>query len=325
MSAPEPVVPGSVPASRRNDVVGVVMYLFAALLFAANGSVAKALIGAGIDPAHVVSFRNAGAMVVIAIVMLLRDRSGFRLRRQELPFLIVYGLVAFAIVQFLYVFTISRLNVGIGTLFAFLAPVVVALWLRFGKKQSVNGRIWVAIALTILGLILVAELWRGATLDTLGVLAGLATAIALSLYWLLGEAGQRTRDPLSLTFWGFFFASIAWLFLAPWWTFPWDVVNDTVPSLAGVSVPVWVLLTWLVVMGAVVPFLLVLGSLGRIGSQRAGIVGSSEPLWATMIAFVLLGETISWVQAVGGLVVIAGILIAETSRRAASHDVELGA
>ena len=325
MSSPDPIVPGSVPSPKRADLIGVAMYLLAALLFAVNGSVVKTIIDAGIDPAHVTSFRNAGAMIILGVYMLFRNRSGFRVAKREIPFLIAYGFVAFALVQFLYVFTISRLNVGIGTLLAFLAPVVVAVWLRFGRKQAVRGRVWIALALTLCGLALVAEVWRGIVLDTAGLIAGLALALSLSLYWLLGESGQRSRDALSLTFWGFFFATVAWTVVEPWWAFPWNVVNDTAPPLGGISVPVWVLLIWMVLLGTIAPFLLVLGSIRRIGSQRAGIVGSTEPVWATLLAFVLLGETVTGIQAIGGLVVLAGIIIAESARWKSSDDVELRA
>ena len=51
--------------------------------------------------------------------------------------------------QYLYFLTISKLTVGIGTLLVFLAPVLVALWFRFGRKHAVSNRIWLAIALTI--------------------------------------------------------------------------------------------------------------------------------------------------------------------------------
>ena len=67
-------------------------------------------------------------------------------------------------------------------------------------------------------------------------------------------------------------------------------------------------------MGTVAPFLLVLGSLRRIGAQRAGIVGTTEPLWAALIGLALLGETFTPTQAVGGLVVLAGVIVAETAR-----------
>jgi drug/metabolite transporter (DMT)-like permease len=74
-------------------------------------------------------------------------------------------------------------------------------------------------------------------------------------------------------------------------------------------------MVWGVVMGTIAPFLLVLGSLRRIGAQRAGIVGTTEPLWAGLIGFLLLGEVFAGAQLVGGLIVLAGVIVAETSRR----------
>jgi drug/metabolite transporter (DMT)-like permease len=56
-------------------------------------------------------------------------------------------------------------------------------------------------------------------------------------------------------------------------------------------------------------------ALRRIGAQRAGIVGTTEPLWAGVVAFLMLGETFDGIQILGGLIVLAGVIVAETSRR----------
>ena len=293
------------------------MYLVAAFLFALNGVIAKAALNTGFDPMHLTQLRNAGAMVLLVAYIALRHPDRFRISRRELPFLIAYGVIAFTLVQFLYFLTISRLNVGTGTLFAFLAPVLVALWLRFGRRQDVSNRIWLAIALTLIGLAMVAQIWSGFGLDVIGVIAGLLCAVALAIYWLLGESGQQHRDAVSLTMGGFIFASIAWAVISPWWTFPWSALSVTAEPLTAVTpgLPVWALMTWGVIMGTIAPFLLVLGSLRRIGAQRAGIVGTTEPLWAGVVAFLMLGETFDGIQILGGLIVLAGVIVAETSRR----------
>ena len=306
----------------RTALVGIAMYLAAAFLFALNGTLAKAALNAGLDPGHLTQVRNAGAALVLIIYVAIFRPAGFRVARNEWWFLIVYGVVAFTCVQFLYFLTISRLPVGIGTLLAFVAPVVVALYLKFFRGTEVGARIWTGIALTIAGLALVAQVWHGLTLDPLGVLAGFGLAIALATYWILGERGQQKRDAVSLTMWGFIFASIAWAVVLPWWGFPREVMFVYPDELSGglPSVPIWMLMTWGIVMGTVVPFLLVLGSLRRIGAQRAGIVGTTEPLWAGLIALVVIGETFTTVQGVGALVVLAGVIVAETSRRNVDPD-----
>ena len=201
---------------------------------------------------------------------------------------------------------------------------MVALWSKFGDKNAVSNRLWLAIALTLVGLALVAQVWNGLRLDAIGVLAGIATAVALAVYWLLGEAGQRHRDGVSLTMWGFIFATATWTVIAPWWSFPWDVLAlPTDSPMAGFPpLPVWAVVLWGVLLGTIAPFLLVLGSLRRIGAQRAGIVATTEPLWAGLIAIFVLSETLTWLQALGGVVVVAGIVTAETSRRSSVVDPE---
>ena len=141
----------------RAEATGVAMYLVAALLFAVNGVFAKAVMNTGLDPMRLTELRNAGAMVLLLGYVALRHPDRLRVTRRELPFLVAYGVIAFTLVQFLYFLTISRLPVGIGTLLAFLAPVVVALWIRFARRQEVDDRIWLAIALTLVGLALVAQ------------------------------------------------------------------------------------------------------------------------------------------------------------------------
>jgi drug/metabolite transporter (DMT)-like permease len=82
------------------------------------------------------------------------------------------------------------------------------------------------------------------------------------------------------------------------------------------GIPVWSLVVLMIVI-SVVPFVLVLMSLQRIGAQRGGILGTTEPIWAALIAFVLLGEIITPVQGLGGIIVLAGVIVAELASQRA--------
>ena len=266
--------------------------------------------------------RNAGGLIVLAAIVVIFNRQAFRIRRGELRLLIAYGVVAFAIVQFLYFFAVSRLPLEIATLLAFLAPVVVALWVKFGQHRPVANRIWLAVLLILVGLALVAQIWHGLRFDLLGILAGFALAVALATYWLIGEAGQSNRDGISLTMWGFLFASVVYAVIAPWWTFPWSVLGNTAadPATHFPDLPVWGIVLWGIAFGTVIPFLFVLGSIKRIGAQRASLVATTEPIWAAILGLLVLGEVLTPVQLVGAGIVIVGIVVAETARRASEPD-----
>lgn len=322
MSAPDPIEPLSPitvpPSSTRTQAIGAVMYLVAAFLFALNGSVAKAQIEAGLSAAQVTEIRTLGCAVLLLIFLAITKPASLRVRRSEIPFLLLFGVLAYAMTPFLFFLSVELLPVAIAALLAFLAPVLVALWLRFVKKEPVGKGIWVALVLVVGGLLLVSQVWSGMTLSPLGVFYGLLTAAALAAYLLLGEEGARRRDVMSLAFWGFAIATVTWSILAPWWAFPWDLLSSTTSMFDGAvtGIPVWSLVVLMIVI-SVVPFVLVLMSLQRIGAQRGGILGTTEPIWAALIAFVLLGEIITPVQGLGGIIVLAGVIVAELASQRA--------
>jgi drug/metabolite transporter (DMT)-like permease len=322
VSAPDPIEPLSPitvpPSSTRTQAIGAVMYLVAAFLFALNGSVAKAQIEAGLSAAQVTEIRTLGCAVLLLIFLAITKPASLRVHRSEIPFLLLFGVLAYAMTPFLFFLSVELLPVAIAALLAFLAPVLVALWLRFVKKEPVGKGIWVALVLVVGGLLLVSQVWSGMTLSPLGVFYGLLTAAALAAYLLLGEEGARRRDVMSLAFWGFAIATVTWSILAPWWAFPWDLLSTTTSMFDGAvtGIPVWSLVVLMIVI-SVVPFVLVLMSLQRIGAQRGGILGTTEPIWAALIAFVLLGEIITPVQSLGGIIVLAGVIVAELASQRA--------
>ena len=169
--------------------------------------------------------------------------------------------------------------------------------------------------LVLFGLGLVAQVWQGATLDTIGVLAGLAAACSLALFYLQGERLVGTRPPLTVVCLGLLFASVLWAIVQPWWSFPFDALSATAElPRSGLAAPVWALALFTIVLGTIAPFVLSLSALQLLPATTVGILATFEPVAATVIAWAWLGESLLLVQVVGGLIVIVGIVLAETAR-----------
>lgn len=300
----------------RRPALGYATYLVAATLFALNGSVSKILLLGGVPWQRLSQLRVTLAFLILLLVVALVRRSGLRLRRAEVGRLAIYGILGIAATQSLYFLGIQKLAVGVALLIEFTAPIMVALWFRFVMREPVRDRVFLALLLALVGLAMVAQVWAGFSLDTIGVVASIGAAAALALYYVLGEKLVVDRDPVSLTMWGFFFATAFWAVVQPWWSFPWDTLALTAEPFGadGPSVPGWALIAWMVVLGTVVPFALVLQSLRHLRATQASVVGMTEPLIASLIAFLLLGEVLTPVQILGGAVVLTGVLLAETSR-----------
>lgn len=296
--------------------MGYFYALLAAFLFGANGSVSKVIIEAGFSAIQLTQMRVLGAAVISGIVLLALDRRSFRLPPRQWPVIIILGVVGVGLLQATYAFAIALLPVGIALLLEYLAVLMVAVVAFFFFKEKVHVRLWAAIALVIVGLIVVAEIWAS-TLNPVGVLWGLAAAISLATYFLVGERQLKTISPLALSFWTMSVATLFWAPFSRWWTFTSETFT-TVTSLGGslqdISVPVWLLIVWNVTLGSFAPFLLSLSALKRLSATAAGIVATSEIIFAFITAWLWLQEALSTWQVIGASVVFGGIVIAQTAR-----------
>src|SRR4051794_36318353 len=177
--------------------------------FAVNGTVSTLALQAGIPATRLTALRCTGAAVVLLVVLALLAPGRLRMTWREVPFLAVFGVVGVALTQFLYYVAIGRLPVGIALVFEMTAPVFIALYVWLVRREQVRSRLWVALLLSLSGLVFVAEVWQGGgSLDPLGVAAGLAAALCLATYYLMGERGTVTRDPVGLTCWSFVAAGL---------------------------------------------------------------------------------------------------------------------
>jgi drug/metabolite transporter (DMT)-like permease len=313
----ELALPPGTLADRRHPRAGYAMTLIAATLFSVNGAVSKlALNTSGLGTLRWTELRSTGAFVGLALGLAVIAPGRLRIgTRRELVNLAFYGAAGFALVQWLYFVAIDRLPIGIGLLFEFTAPVLIALWARFAWHEPVRRRVWPALGLVIGGLALVAQVWSGLTLDGLGVTAGLLAAIALAVYYLMGERLVGRRDPISVVCLALGFASLLWACVLPWWSFPFEGLHlDAVLPHGLGTVPVWALALWTVTLGTIAPFVLSVAALRHLPATTVGIVATFEPVAAAVVAWVWLGESLVAVQIVGGVVVLIGILLAETSR-----------
>jgi len=293
------------------------MVAVAATLFAVNGTVSKVILGSGIDAGQLTEVRCAGALLGLTLIALATRPSSLPLHREELPLIVALGVGGLALVQWSYFFAIHRVAIGIALVIQFVGPILVALWARFVYGEQVRARIWVALALALTGLALIVEVWQTNLPNAAGLAAAALAAVTYAAYILLAERGVRRRDPISLSAWGFLFATLFWSLLAPWWNFPGGRVEDRVSLLGNLSsshLPVWALMAWMVVLGTIVPFALVVAALRRISATRAGITAMLEPVLAIVIAWAWLGESLNAVQLSGAAFTLAGVSLALSSR-----------
>jgi len=306
------------PARTRHPRLGYLMASAAAVLWGINGGVSKTILATGLSSERLAQVRSLGAALGLVAILAVTAPGRLRLTRRELPYLVAFGMGGLAFVQFFYFLAIHRLAIGIALLVEYLAPLLVALWARFVQKTHVRRRIWVALALALTGLGLIVNLFGGGeTLSTAGILFALGGALAYALYVLLAEHVVGDRDPVSLLAWGFLFASVFWAVVVPWWTFPAGKLTADAGlggNLASHHLPVWALAVWMVALGTIAPFFLLVSALRHVSATTAGIVAMLEPVVGALVGWLWLRESLDAVQLLGAAIVLAAIGLAQTAR-----------
>jgi drug/metabolite transporter (DMT)-like permease len=305
----------TMPFTKR-PVIGHIALLTSVSLFAANGSVSKALLLSGIDAAKLSQIRVTGAFAILFLLALIFVRPQLKLKVNEIPKFIGYGIVGVALVQYLYFVAIGRLDIGVALVIEYTAPVLVALWARFGEKEPVKQRVWFALAITIAGLSLVTNIWGGFTLDSIGFIAAALAAISLAVYFITGEKLVAKRSPLAVVTLAFGASVIFWAILEPWWNFDTKILQGQTSLFTDSTstLPTWSLMAWMIIMGTIAPFFLSFVALRHLKARTVAIVGTLEPVTASAIAFILLNESLLAIQLLGGAAVLIGVVLAETAK-----------
>jgi drug/metabolite transporter (DMT)-like permease len=302
--------------NHKHPTLGVFLALTSSLLFGLNASTTKVLIESGISAEQLVLFRSAAVALFAGIGVALTKPSAFKLARRDVPFFAVFGVVGVGLMQWAYSNAVANLQVGIALLIEYTAIVLVPIASYFIFKETVRGRIWLAVALVLAGLTVVAKPWA-AWLNPTGVLFGVLAAIFLSSYFIMGEHVQRKRDAFSTMFYAFLAATIFWAIAAN--IHPVGLIDFAKPvnltgNLAALTLPTWGLLIWVAIFGSFAPMLFTFLAMRHLSASGVGIASTAETIFAFVFGFLWLSEKIDLSQTIGGALVIVGIVVAQTAR-----------
>jgi len=294
-----------------------VYLVFGSLFFAISSIPAKLAMESGLSALRLTQIRTIGAFIVLFLYVYLKNKKSLRINHKELPILIAFGLFGFAAVNLFYFLAIQKLNVGVALIIEFTAPIWIALWMLFIQKKVVSKLMWWGLVVGLTGLVLIAQVWRGLTLDGLGVTYALLDALALALYFLVGEKLVGVKSSEATMAWGLGISSAFFAIIQPWWSFPFAELGrvvDLTGRLAGISIPTYYLILWIIVLGTAVPYFLVLNGLRGLSAATSSSIGMLEPVFGGIFAWIFLYEKLTFIQSVGAVVVLIGIYLANRAR-----------
>jgi len=285
-------------------------------MFGFNASSVKIILGTEISPEQLVLFRATFTALIAGVILFITNKKAFKVSKKELPVLVFYGIFGIALMQWSYSNAVSLLPISVALLIEYTAIVVVPLVSLLLFKEKVRPRLWFGIAAVLVGLAIVSNVWNS-DLNPAGVAWAFMAAACLSIYFLIGEHTQRKRDAMSTLFYTFAVAAVFWAIINL--INPGKVIDISLDfnlggNLSGITMPVWAGLLWIGIMGSFVPMLLDYIALGNLSATAVGVIATAETVFATVFAWAWLNESMTTLEVIGGLIVVAGIILAETSR-----------
>jgi drug/metabolite transporter (DMT)-like permease len=306
----------SVLVKTKRPAFGAALSFSAALLFGLNASTTKVVMAAGVTPEQIVLFRSFSTALIACLIMLATNPKSFIVKKHEWKFLIAFGVIGVALMQWSYSNAVKNLPVGIALLIEYTAIIIVPLASFLLFKERPARKLWFGVALVLGGLMVVSKFWDS-QLNPVGILFAFSAAIFLSVYFIMGEKSQQSRDPVSTLFYTMLVSSVFWILFSNWRDFDQSITSmaiDLDGNLAGIFVPAWLLIIWIGVLGSFAPMFFSFVALGHLKATSVGVISTAETVFAFIFGYLWLGEKMEFLQLIGGTLVIAGIIVAQISR-----------
>ena len=296
------------PRTRTGVRLGLPLAVAAAFAFGSSGAWARGLIDAGWTPGAAVTVRVWVAALVLLVPTVLALRGRWRALRQNAGMVAAYGLLAVAATQLCYFQAVAVMDVGIALLIEYTAPVAVLLWLWLRRGERPTRRSILGAGIAFVGLVLMLDIVTGAQVDVVGVLWALGAMVGAASYFVLSARADTGIPPIALAGSGLLLGAVGLSLAALIGVLPFAWTTADVEYRFG-AVPWFVPVLAIGVIATALAYVLGIVSTRMLGSRLASFVALAEVVAALLFGWLLLGQLPGPLQALGGVLVLAGVVV----------------
>ncbi|UPL13746.1 EamA family transporter [Microbacterium galbinum] len=292
----------------RGVKLGLPLAIGAAFAFGMSGGWARGLIDAGWTPGAAVTARIWVAALVLLIPTVLILRGRWHLLRRNAGIIAAYGLLAVTATQLFYFQAVAVMDVGLALLIEYTAPVAVILWLWIRRGEKPSRRSILGAAIAFVGLVLMLDIVTGADVNVAGILWALGAMVGAATYFVLSAKVDTGLPPLALAGSGLLLGAVGLTFAGAVGILPIAWSTDDIAYRFG-TVPWFVPVLAMGVLATALAYLLGIASTRMLGSRLASFVALAEVVAALLFGWLLLGQLPDLLQALGGALVLAGVVV----------------
>jgi drug/metabolite transporter (DMT)-like permease len=299
-----------------NSATGLGFALLSAGTFGTSGSFATALLRAGWSPNSVVIARVALGALLLAVPTAIAVRRAWPAVRSAAGPTLAYGVGAVAAAQVCFFNAVRYVPIGVALLLEYLGIALVVGWVWLRHRQPPRPLTLAGMAICLVGLVVVLDLFGHAHVQPLGVLWGLGAAFGLASYYVLSARANDGVPPIAMAGLGMGIGALALTLVGVLGLLPLHARFGDV-TLAGHRTSWIVPIAGLAVAAAAIAYVAGITAARRLGPKLSSFVGLTEVLFAVLWAWLLLGQLPSATQGIGGVLIIGGIVLVRLDEPAA--------
>lgn len=285
----------------KHSVTGDILIIFAGLFWGSMGIFVRHLNGLGFTSVQVACLRLVTAGILFAVILLIKDPKGFKIKVKDIPLFLALGLVSILFFTCCYFTAIRLMTMSTAAILLYTSPIWVMILAVIFLKEKLTARKVIALILAFTGCVLVSGFGGKVTLP--GILVGLGSGLGYGLYSIFGSFALRKYSPFTVTCYTFLIAGLGSIAVSD----PADLFSKIASADNRLALAGFVLLT--AVVTAVIPFLFYTLGLNRTTAGRAAVLATVEPAAATLFGVFVMNERIGIASAVGILLVFAAIIV----------------
>lgn len=259
----------------------------------------------GLNTDTLLLFRFVFATLLLWAALMVTGRAKLLTGRK---LLLALGIgVVYAAMTWLFFEGLKTLDAGIAAIVFYTYPVHVFVISFSMLDERITRLKLLALSLALVGVVLIIGVTPTGA-DVVGIGLVLLAAVGYATYTTGSRVALATVNSAQLTATAMVATTISML--------PIGLFTGHLRIPVGVNE--WGVVAGIAVIGTAIPIWLFIGGLNRVEASHASIIGTSEPLMTVVLGVILLGESLTFMTAVGGILVLLGVLIIQKDGRSSA-------
>jgi drug/metabolite transporter (DMT)-like permease len=296
----------------NNQLLGIALAFCGSILFSTKAVFVKLAYQYEVDSVTLLLLRMLFALPIYLGIAIYhsRKKDKYQLNRKDYLAVLFLGIMGFYLSSLLDFVGLKYITASLERLILFAYPTIVVLIGVFYYKEKINRQQVFALLLTYIGIAIVfignVSITNQRNLIIGSVLIALC-AVTYAIY--IAGSGQLVPKMGTWLFTSYVLSISAFAVIIHYL-----IQNKGLGNL-DLAIEVYAYALLMATFSTVIPTLIVVESIRLIGASNVAIVSSVGPISTITMAWIFLGERLTFVQLLGGILVLFGVVFISVSRK----------